>query len=562
MSFQGGYGGGHRRNNNRSYNNNNHNNKGNQELDDLRSRLGGGNNSNGQVSVEIRGWQGGSKDDLVRFIKKKSQINLQSVRIAGPVLHASVRENEVGVLLKYSGIRFAGASLSISAPNSSNSSQQSPQTQSAVKLLETYLQNHYIPEQKLLNLSGMKDDPYLIENGLMANASTSSKMFPAMMKIGSLNIPDIESASLDSNGLTDVVSVTTLASTYPNLKNLSLANNAIARVKALENWRHKFPHLRELILSGNPITATPTYKADMIKLFPRLVMLDGQIVQDPSQVDTPRLPVPVKQNFFEDQEVQGIAANFLTTFFDFYDRDRSQLLPLYDGQSLFSLNVNSIAPRSMAQGAQPPWSSYISSSRNLDKITSMNARVNRLSVGPEAIASIFQRLPATKHDLKNPEKFSLDVWKINSVRSPGDQAIMICVHGEFQEAPNNVLRSFDRNLVLLPGPNGMLVASDMLTLRPFAGSDAWKESPVQAAPVPGAAPTPAAPGAPVIPEALQQLGPEQQQVVQQLIQQTRLTPEFALMCAQQAQFNYQQAFELFQQSQANNAIPPNAFQQF
>lgn len=558
MAFQGGnYGGGHRRNNNRSYNNGGGGGGNNFNSDDLRSRIGGGNTSSGNnlVAVEIRNWQGGSKDDLIRFINKKSQIRLQSVYITGPILHASVRSNEAGIIRKYNGIRFAGASLDITTPNDNGSEQQSQQTQSAVKLLETYLQNHYLPEAKLLNLAGMKDDPFLIENGLMATASTSSKMFPAMMKVASLNIPHVESVSLDANGLTDIISVTTLASTYPNLKNLSLANNAIARIKAFENWRHKFPHLRELILTGNPITTTPTYKADMIKLFPRLVMLDGQIVQDPSQIDTPRLPVPIKQNFFENPEIQSISAGFLTSFFDFYDRDRSQLMPLYDGHSTFSLNVNTVAPRALVQGTAPSWSAYISYSRNLDKITSSKARLNRLSIGPDSIASVFQRLPATKHDLKNPEKFSLDVWKINSVRVPGDQAIMISVHGEFEEAPNSFIRSFDRSLILVPGPNGMIVSSDMLTLRPYSGFDAWKESQAQAPP---AQPAPQIVNNNV-PDALKQLGPEQQQVVQHLMQETRLNAEFALMCAQQAQFNYQQALELFQQSQASNSIPPNAF---
>lgn len=559
MAFQSGnFGGG--RQNNRGHSRNN--NGGNFDTDDLRNRIGGGNNNGGgeaKVAVEIRNWQGGSKDDLIRFIYKKSQIRLQNVYISGAVLHATVKESERNIIRKYNGIRFAGASLDITTPDDTEINGQSKQTQSAVKLLETYLSNHYLPESQLLNLDNMRNDPYLIENGLMANASTSSKMFPAMMKVGSINVPNIESVSLANNGLTDIVSVTTLASTYPNLKNLSLANNEIAKVRGLENWRHKFPHLRELILAGNPIANTPTYKADMVKLFPRLVMLDGHIVQDASQIDTPRLPLPVKQMFFENPEIQSISSNFLTPFFNLYDQDRSQLMQLYDGQSTFSLNVNTIAPRSLQSGQQPGWGAYISFSRNLSKITSTNARVSRLAIGPESIASTFQRLPVTKHDFKNPAKFSLDVWKVSSVRVPNDQGIMISVHGEFVEPREGSLRSFDRNLVILPGPMGnMIVTSDMLTIRPYSGFDAWKETQHQAPPQTQQPIPQNAPGE-VIPEALAALSPDQQQVVKHLMQETRLTVEFALMCSQQAQFNYQQALELFQQSHANNSIPPNAF---
>lgn len=536
--------------------------------DDLRHRIGGNrggrSDSNSLIDVEIRNWEGGSKEDLIRFIQKKSQIRLQRVYISGGILHASVKEHEGTLIKKHSGIRFAGASLDIQIPGANNNSGRgggpSKEAQNAVQLLETYLRNHYLPEQQLLNLDNMKHDPFLIENGLMASASTSSKMFPALMKVGSLNIPNVESVSLANNGFTDIVFVTTLAATYPNLKNLSLANNAIAKVRGLENWRHKFPYLRELILAGNPIANEPTYKADMIKLFPRLIMLDGQVVQDASQIDTPRLPVPVKQNFFENPEVQSISGNFLTPFFDLYDRDRSQLLQLYDSHSTFSLNVNTIAPKTLVPGAPPGWGEYISQSRNLSKITSTNARVSRLAIGPDSIASVFQRLPATKHDLKNPAKFSLDAWKVSSVRAPNDQGIMVFVHGEFEEAPEGWVRSFDRSLVLIPGPVGnMIVSSDMLTLRPYGGCDAWKESSVnQQQQQPANIPPQAAPSGD-IPDALKALSPEQQLVVKNLMQETRLNAEFALMCAQQAQFNYQQAFELFQHSHASNSIPSNAF---
>ena len=543
MSFRGG----HRRNNNNRSN-------ADSSFDDnpLRSRI---NSNNDNANIEIRNWQGGSRDDLVSFIHRKAQIRLQNVRVSGSVLHATVRPDEVSVIRKYSGIKFAGGSLDIQTPNTGLSSN----TQNTIQLLETYLMNHYSPEQQLLSLENLRNDPFLLENGLLASSSTTSKMFPALMKVSYSKIPTVESVSLANNNLTDIVSVTTLAATYPKLKNLSLANNSIARSKGLENWRQKFPHLRELILSGNPITSTPTYKADMIKLFPKLIMLDGQVVQDASQVESPHLPFPVKQNFFENPEVQNIAGGFLTSFFDFYDRDRSQLLPLYDNQSTFSLNVNPIVPRSMNVSAPTGWGSSISLSRNLSKITTVTARVNRLFIGPGPISTAFQKLAATQHDLKSPEKFSLDVWTVRDIRTPGDQGIMISVHGEFLDGPQRWKRSFDRSLILVPGPTGnMIVASDMLTIRPYGGDDAWKESPPQQQ-QPANAPVSNQPVAGGIPPAVQALSPDQQILVNNLMQETRLKVEFALMCLQQAQFNYPQALELFNQSKASNSIPPDAF---
>ena len=147
MSFRGG----HRRNNNNRSN-------ADSSFDDnpLRSRI---NSNNDNANIEIRNWQGGSRDDLVSFIHRKAQIRLQNVRVSGLVLHATVRPDEVSVIRKYSGIKFAGGSLDIQTPNTGLSSN----TQNTIQLLETYLMNHYSPEQQLLSLENLRNDPFLLE---------------------------------------------------------------------------------------------------------------------------------------------------------------------------------------------------------------------------------------------------------------------------------------------------------------------------------------------------------------------------------------------------------------
>lgn len=576
------------------------------------------NYNNNEVKVEFRNWQAGSRDNLVDFIFKKTRIPLNNVRVSGPVLHAVVNKTDSRVLAKYNGIRFAGSSLDIrvldSENNNNNGGGQSSETRHTIQLLDDYLNNHYNADLKLLNLDNMPNDPFLVSNGLFSSESTQSKIFPALMKIAENRLSTVESVSLGSNGLSNVSVVTTLAATYPRLKNLSLANNNISNIDALDPWRHKFTHLRELILSGNPITASPTYQPDILKLFPRLVVLDGQVIRDESQLDLIRMPVSIRHNFSENNEIGNIAGNFLATFFELYDRDRSQLMQLYDDQSTFSLNLNSNSLRQlggtggMQHSNTNDWSAYIPLSRNLFKITSSNGRLSRLSVGPQSIAHVFQRLPPTQHDLKAPEKFSVDIWNVKDIRTVGDQAIMIYVHGEFLEQNNNK-RSFDRSLVLLPGPTGnMIVTSDMLTIRPYSGFDSWKESPngnngdinsnnnntqslasssiqpsvsgsttpngilnlqqQQQPPAPQLQPIqptnaqiPAltVPPSIVNTELIKHLSPAQQLVVRTLIEKTRLTTNYALMCAEQAQFNLQQALQLFEQSKAQNLIPPEAF---
>ncbi|ANB11850.1 Mex67p [Sugiyamaella lignohabitans] len=601
MSWRGGRGRG-------NSSNNNYNNGG-----DFGSRLGGtqssgfgsgGSSHNNNATVEIRGWEGGTRDDLVAFILRKCSIKLQNVIVNGGVISAGVKQEEAGPLVKWSGVRFAGAPLRITIVESNKpSSASNPPTYGTVEILRNFLQSRYNAQISMLDLQNLKNDVYLQQNGLFASASTASKMFPALMKIaGELASGQqrmvVESVNLAANELQEVTGVTTLAQAFPDLKNLSLANNNITRLKGLEPWRHKFRLLRELILSGNPVTEQPGYKEEMMKMFPRLIMLDGQMIRDESTLDQLKLPLPVKQMFFENPDVQGIATSFLTNFFNAFDHDRAQLAQLYDETSTFSISVNSSSPRVMPGGgttapSQAGWSAYIPLSRNLQKVTTESARINRLAIGPQAILNAFRRIPPTKHPLmESPDKFAVETWHTNGVRAADDTGIMISIHGEFSEQQTNTVRSFDRTFILIQGPAGnMIVASDIMTVRSWGGSESWKESVLPPPTVPTTVPgvnTPSAgaggvngipPPAPTInpmnpsapppimatgtpptvntPPELADLPPPQLAIVQQLMQETRLTPQYSRMLAEQANFDLNQAAVLFQQSRQQ--LPPSAF---
>ena len=58
------------------------------------------------TSIDIRNWQGGSKDDLIGFITSKDSSRLQNVYVSGSVLHASVKPHEARMLGKWSGVRL------------------------------------------------------------------------------------------------------------------------------------------------------------------------------------------------------------------------------------------------------------------------------------------------------------------------------------------------------------------------------------------------------------------------------------------------------------------------
>jgi nuclear RNA export factor len=532
------------------------------------------NRQENTTKIEIRGWEGGSRDDLVNFIFRKAHCKLLNVYISGPVLYANVWSDQAAPLIKWSGVKFAGQSLRISLGEAAGN-QPGAQVGDTITTLQTFLQSRFNPALNLLDLQNMRGDQLLVSKGLFATASTSSKMFPALMKIASEKLPQVVSVNLAENNLQDISGITTLSQTYPNLQNLSLANNSIGKARNLELWRHKFRNLRELILSGNPITSEATYKDDIMKLFPRLIVLDGVVIRDESQLDTLKLPLPIKQTFFENPDVQSVAGNFVTNYFDLFDRDRSQLMGLYDDVSTFSLSVDSVSPRVFnPAGGSQGWSPYIPISRNLTK-TGHTAKHNRLAIGPQSIAGTFHKLPSTKHDL-SPEKFAIEVWRTSGVRVAGDAAIVINIHGEFQDLQSNMKRSFDRVFILLNSPTGsIIVTSDMLTVRGYAGIDAWVESKtvsngvqVQAPQPPSTtgiqrSPTPAVigntnnPATPIPPE-LNGLSPDQIAGIQKLMAETRLNPHYARMCLEQANFDLNQALALFQQSRPQ--LPPDAFQ--
>ncbi|KAK7206938.1 hypothetical protein BZA70DRAFT_236236 [Myxozyma melibiosi] len=389
--------------------------------------------------------------------------------------------------------------------------QQSSDTQSTIQILQTFLYSRLDQQHKLLSLSGMYSDPYLLQNGLLANDNLRAKMFTALMKIAANSeMKDVESVDLSRNSLRELTPVTTLAQTYPRLKNLSLAENAIDQWRHLDIWRQKFRELNELVLLGNPITSLPNYRAEVIRRFPSLKMLDGETVgPNPFQANITKLPIATRPGFFENEQIQSITMDFLGKFLQVYDSDRTQLLPLYDSMSMFSISLNTGVPREMGvaaggkggghyntfQGSSQNWSSYIPLSRNLVRIHVSQRREARLAVGQEQIMGLLRSLPATRHDLSSPEKFSIDAWTMRGLRTAEDAGIMLIVHGEFEEPspqqtqPNRaprqgqqqqqqqqgLKRSFDRAMTLLPvaATGEILVVSDTLTVRSWAGSRAW-----------------------------------------------------------------------------------------
>lgn len=570
----------------------------------------GGSSLNGGpgVQVEVWGWNNASPSDLVGFLYKKSKVSISNYSVdqnTGAVVGYVKTQKDADSLKNWNGVRFAQQSLKINVLNSPAGPASiggplghlSSNTISTVESLKEFLRMRYNPQMKMLDLSNMANDQLLVSRKLLGgasmNSSTSQKMFQALMKLASDDKSIVvHTVNLASNSLNDTfTTLSLLGTTFPDLLNLSLEGNNISRVKYFDNWKGKFGKLRELVLINNPLVQqTTNYQFELMKIFHRLILLDGQILRDEAKLNKIfNFPVVTKQMLFETPDIQNISTNFVANYLKLWDSNRMDLLSLYSSpESQFSLQMDSSHPANHRDEDANYWSYYLLNSRNLSKISNARSRLVRLHRGSEEIFKVFRQLPKTRHMLmESPNLFSLESYSYPQVNG-----IIITIHGEFEEtgvpemAPPPVAgrgkhvirgtltkRSFDRTFVVVQGPNqSMIIASDLLVIRLYAGANSWIEKSASAGdstvtPAVSALPTPPVPLASntmallqqqVPPDILNALNPVQQQLLAKIYEETKLNAEFSLMLCQQSNWDYQSCINSFNTSKGN--IPINAYQ--
>jgi nuclear RNA export factor len=421
--------------------------------------------------------------------------------------------------------------------------------------LKTVLSRRYNADTKILDLSNLTREPELKEMNV-SELSAHPSLFPVFMKICDEVFPTaqnkLESVGgvlLGNNGLRRCGTVRTLASTFPGLKNLDLSSNKLRKLWDLQPFLRSFRQLEHVILSGNPLEEEePTFKQDLICAFPKLQLIDGVALslQEIEAARNKKIPLPVSKGHIE-ESTTSIAADFVTKFFLGYDSDRKALVDYYyDNTSKFSLSVNTHAlrdPNGASGVMRQEWDHYIRFSRNLLKISHLNARMNRSHKGGEAISKLFEQLPATQHPSleSDPSKWLIEFRTQPGVPDPSGQSptgvngLCVTIHGEFLEAASKKQRSFDRTFILGPGGvSGVKVVSDILVLRAYGGTRAF------------------------VPEEIPMtMEDEKQSMVIQLARQTGLNLQYAIMCFEQNGGSLEAALANFQQVRAN--IPPEAF---
>ncbi|EFX03185.1 mRNA export factor mex67 [Grosmannia clavigera kw1407] len=512
---------------------------------------------------------------MLEFLERKSSNMGRGVKIIKSrldsdfVLHVMVSQEDAEELAKLNGFSFAGAKLIVSEdpqgwPSQTDAkpklSQESLERKSQ---LQQVLSNRYDPTTKLLNLSALGEDPVLIGMGYLSEKDRAEKTFKVLMAICDETFPTAEakreavlSVSLANNNIDYVGQVFDLAETFPELKHLDLSGNQFKFLKSLNRWRGRFRNLETLLMTGNPVEKEdPNMVAELLQWFPKLMNLSGIQVRTPEQIAAAEAakaaerPTPIPQFGPDFRDSSGIGEAFLTQFLQLYDTDRAQLVnTFYDSSSQFSLSVTTASPRDHGDTPVLPWAAYLRYSRNLTKITTRSARIQRLVKGAAVIRELWNTLPQTKHpDLKTGlQKYIVDCHPLPGISDPSGQSpvgvdgLLISVHGEFDELDSATgksgKRSFTRTFVLgpaLPGAaTAFRVVNDMLSLR------AHQDIPEQTT------------------NTVSEQG-QKQELIAELSKVTNMNPQYSEMCLAEAGWNFSAAIAKFNESQPN--LGPEVF---
>ncbi|CAO3638514.1 unnamed protein product [Cunninghamella blakesleeana] len=428
--------------------------------------------------IMVSGHPPGSQKDLLNFLHRKSKMDWEelSVQNEGNVTYITVDSQETAeILVRKNNFSFMGSTLSIrladgngnsinSRLNNNNNNNNNPRNnqQKSSNALAEFLQERWDPQQGFLNMDDLPPTSHSITVVLSRLLGEAHKIFGN----------SVITISFARNKLWSVQPISKIANLFPNIKNLSLQENDISEFKRLDGLgNNKLPQLSELVLSGNPIqtnTNPDLYMKEVTQRFPTLTQLDFQpiggiqpsinsSIPSTTGFGASTLPLPVKANFFDQDNSRQASQDLLSKFFPLFDSNRSGLMDLYDQQAVFSINVSGscFARNTWGQG-------------------------QRLTIGNENIAKKFATFPPTIHDLSRADNFALDAWQVSG-SSTHPVLLYLTVHGSFQEANGAV--SFDRVFIIAPSTPGSraqnagwqyIIICDSLIIRNYSGNQAFQ----------------------------------------------------------------------------------------
>ncbi|TPX30156.1 hypothetical protein SmJEL517_g06215 [Synchytrium microbalum] len=541
------------------------------------------------LAVALTGHTGGAEEALLRFVKNRAdadaEVVMSDIRHDGKTMYFHVRnQTEFDVLKKLNGIRFAGDKLLFRTVDSLAPRAQTQPGQH-IALLAQVVRSRYNAEALFLDLSNIDVDPTLVQAGLSEHRAESSKIWPVICKLIGESCPQVQTISFASNKFRTLEPVSKLPEYVPNIAALSFENNPIDRYRDLEFLKGAdLKSLREVCFLETPLRKKELassggdlkYRSKITAIFPTINMLDTQPILSEISFDTADSEgsqLPIKPGFFDSENTQNAANDFLQRFYHLLDNNRNGLVDLYDDTAAFSYAIDdSPPPTSVQPNRKSNWGAWNANNRNLRKDTNPEKRVNLIHFGSASIMGVLSRVPQTKHD---PTK-----WLVDAFQTSSPVMLFLTIHGELEEVSNAWKRSFDRVFVIIPAASGSraanagfpyVIMNDQWTIRTWRANPSWKSVVARQPPhVTTSVPPPiAGPIVPVV-SAMTMASPgilahraqygitdPQHNVVVTLASQTGLNYQFAWQCLVETGWDMARAVEAFTKMRAD--IPSEAF---
>ncbi|KAI7857922.1 hypothetical protein BDC45DRAFT_499679 [Circinella umbellata] len=465
-----------------------------------------------KIDILVGGFAPGSEHNVIPYLQQKSKkqwIPLDVKVDQGQMLLSVDGPTIAHSIIRLNGYIYGTQPLQIRLFNESTSlsnfdknelpSNLTPKKTSTMDTLRDFLRSRWNAEGHYLNLDDMASDTSLKKAQIRPPGANNASptVGPALMKLAGEMFENVISISFANNRFRNVQQVSTMTQFLPSIRNLSLENNVITSFSGLDAicGSGKLKHLRELVLRGNPLKESEVkqrgdnrgYVRNAVKQFPSLELLDGELVslseEEKQMIQKTRriLPLGTQPFFFDNENSQKVAYEFLTRFLQLFDTDRTTLVSIYDSTATFSIStlLKLRNAKKKVRGRQKQRlmedddtkMSWTDLNRNLTKNSSKS---KHLYSGPEMIGTVLQKLPTTIHDLSQPKDFIVDAFQyplgINKT------VLQVTIYGEFKEADNPLPYSFDRTFLLLPAPSGSPAAtmgspysvlSDMLYIKDY-----------------------------------------------------------------------------------------------
>ncbi|ODO05700.1 hypothetical protein I350_04760 [Cryptococcus amylolentus CBS 6273] len=420
-------------------------------------------------------------------------------------------------------------------------------------------------------------------------------------------LPDIRALDLSDNPINHIAELDNILASG---EKKGKANAGMGSLKSLVELKLNGCAFREKTLAMQDGEAI--YKHEILRRFPGLRILDGvslervvfPIERKPKIKHTEEqkaalvarpytFPVEVKSEFFSEAAAKDFAMSFCARYFPLFDNARGELLPAYAPNALISIAANTLSsrsylatqvvPRTRSERPQPvpfePWTKL--PSRNFFRnATSIQQRMETLKTraDPEKLLEWWDKsVPKTEHPLTDAGKWCFECWVLDS--EGGRVRLCLQIQGMFRELPSGTYRSFSRTFILVEAPPDSpavaagfpaTILSDTMIVHSYLGSNAFDGvqplashgvtiqppsipfSPSEVV-IPAGAPA-AAPGLPAVGAPSEA---EQQALVAQVSQRTRMNAQFAMMCLAQNGWDLEAAVANFEE--IKGSIPQEAF---